>query len=75
MARARAFSHQPNPAMARLRDEARANVDDLERRVKALEVRATRLELLATWVRGALYSAIVVAFALIPAPAPEEPPE
>lgn len=75
MARARVFTHQRDPAIAKLKDESKANVEDLERRVKALETSNARLVRLADWVRGALYRSIVIAFALIPSAAPSEPPK
>jgi hypothetical protein len=75
MAGPRAWTHQPAPALSRLKDEARANTEALERRVKTLEGKVARLELLATWTRVTLYNAILVAFALIPSAPPSEPPQ
>ena len=75
MARARAWTHQRDPSIARLQGETRANVDDLERRVAALERRVTVLERVAGYVRAELYTWLGQLAAVVPFAAPPEPPD
>jgi hypothetical protein len=75
MARARAWTHQRDPSIARLQAEARANVDDLERRVEALEKRVVVLERVAGYVRDELYAWLGQLAAVVPFAAPPEPPD
>lgn len=70
----RALTHQKNPDLARLKDEAQVNLDDAERRVKRLEAQVAKLERLADYIRGEQYTSIAAAFAAIPSPIPGEPP-
>lgn len=71
----RAFTVPKIPEVARLRDETRSNVDDLERRVKALEGRTTVLDRLAAYVRDDLYEYLVTLAAFVAFGPPPEPPD
>lgn len=72
----RAFTVPKIPEVARLRDETRSNVDDLERRVKVLEGKTPALERLAVYVRNDLYDFLVALAAFVAFPtSPPEPPD
>ena len=68
------FSRPKDPETATLMRETQDEVERLKKRVKDLEDTAADYRAMAEWIRGDLYPAIVVAFALIPSPAPSEPP-
>jgi len=74
VAKARSFSRQTTPALARLRDETQVNVDALERGADALEARLAVLERRDAWFRRTLYPWLVeLATAVAFTPPPELP--
>lgn len=75
MAQVRGYPVSKDPEVAALREATRANVDDLERRVKALEARVAKLERLADYVRGDHYEYLTGLAAAVAYATPPEPPD